>query len=91
LFGVAISISIPSRAATRATKASPRTSKLRNWSKEAQAGDNSTTGLAPGLRAASACASRAAFSTARSSVPAISNSTWPPMTPAKEAAASPIR
>ena len=37
----------PGSAATRARKASPRTSKLRNWSNEAQAGERSTTGSPP--------------------------------------------
>ena len=34
----------PGSASTSARKASPRTSKLRYWSNEAQAGDSSTTG-----------------------------------------------
>ena len=50
---------------TTARKTSPRSSKLLNWSKDAQAGESSTTFNS----ASSAIASREAASTARSSVP----------------------
>ena len=53
------------KAFARSRKRSPRFSKSGNWSKEAQAGDNRTTGSAIALAAASA----AAFGTAFSSVP----------------------
>src|SRR5690606_27545028 len=66
--------SLPPAGATSASasaalrKASPRTSKFLNWSKLAQAGDNSTTASS----ASSFAASSAASETARSSVPATS-------------------
>ena len=41
---------MPGSAATRARNASPRTSKLRYWSNEAQAGDSSTTGSGAAAR-----------------------------------------
>ena len=56
------------KARRRRAKASPRASKSRNWSKEAQAGDSSTTGAG----VCEARASAAASCTARSSVPASS-------------------
>src|SRR5262249_6635448 len=64
----------PGNAVTRSRKAAPRISKLRYWSKEAQAGDSSTTGsVRP-----EASASRAALATATSSVPDISCGTRSP-------------
>ena len=80
-------MSMPGNAATSARKASPRTSKLRNWSNEAQAGDNSTTGS----RAPAAAASRAAAAVAASSVPQRSNTTLPSSVAANSSVASPIR
>src|SRR4030095_1829857 len=50
----------PGNAVTRSRKAEPRISKLRYWSKEAQAGDSSTTGSAR----PEASASRAALANA---------------------------
>jgi len=43
----------PGNPSTSSRNASPRTSKLRYWSKEAQAGDSSTTGSATSAAAAS--------------------------------------
>ncbi len=59
--------SVAGSAATSWRNVSPRTSKFRNWSKLAQAGDRRTTSSSP-VRAAS----RAASSTATSNVPEIS-------------------
>src|SRR5262245_61148035 len=77
----------PGSALTRSRKAEPRISKLRYWSKEAQAGDKSTTGPAR----PEASASRAALATATSSVSEISYGTRSPRVVANSAAASPIR
>ena len=63
----------PAAPAPSSRKASPRTSKFRYWSNDAQAGDSSTTGSAT----PAASASRAASATARSSVPATTCGTWP--------------
>src|SRR5262245_28230438 len=79
--------SSPGSASTSSRKASPRTSKLRYWSNEAQAGDSSTTGSAT----SDAAASRAASATARSSVAAMTWGTRPCSSAAKSVAASPIR
>ena len=78
---------MPGSAETSARKASPRTSKLRYWSKEAHAGDSSTTGS----RASLAAASRAAAATAASSVPQRSKATSPSSVAANSSVASPIR
>ena len=59
-------VTIPGSARTRSRNASPRTSKLRYWSNEAQAGDSSTTGSA----AVEASARRARQRERQSSVPA---------------------
>jgi hypothetical protein len=65
----------------------PRISKLRYWSKEAQAGESSTTAsVRP-----EASASRAALATATSSVWLISCGTCVPRVPENSCAASPIR
>src|SRR5262249_47301539 len=77
----------PRSARTSSRNLSPRTSKLRYWSKEAQAGDSRTTGSAT----SDASASAAASSTARSSVPATVWGTRPSSSAAKSVAASPIR
>src|SRR6185312_8594222 len=77
----------PGSAWTRRRKTSPRSSKLANWSKDAQAGDNSTT--APGLRCASAVSRAAA--TARPSSPQRLRGTRPSSVAANSSVALPMR
>src|SRR6266436_5279420 len=77
----------PGSAVTRSRNFAPRISKLRYWSNEAQAGDNSTTGSA----SPEASASRAELATATSSVSLISYVTLPSSVAANSLAASPIR
>ncbi len=74
------------RAWTALRKSSPRSSKSAYWSKEAQAGEKSTTASSPVARA-SANAARTAASRVRDST----NGTRPPIVPANSLAASPIR
>ncbi|MHC2822444.1 hypothetical protein ACVMBY_006004 [Bradyrhizobium huanghuaihaiense] len=76
----------PGSACTSSRNLAPRISKLRYWSNEAQAGDSSTTASA----SPDASASRAACSTATSSVWLISCATVPSV-PENSSAASPIR
>jgi hypothetical protein len=77
----------PSRPATSATKASPRTSKFLNWSKLAQAGDSKTTG-SPARR--HVLASRR-MPTARKRAGNLVGCTSVPSVAANCGAASPIR
>ena len=79
----------PGSARTRSRNASPRTSKLRYWSNDAQAGrqQHDRFGGGPKLRRRRARPRRRA----RSSVPAISCGTSPPSVTANASAASPIR
>ena len=69
----------PGSAVTRSRNFAPRISKLRYWSNEAQAGDNSTTGS----ESPEVSASRAALATATSSVSEISCGTRSPSVPEK--------